>query len=583
MADQDVIKEFLVSLGFKQDEKSLKTFTGGIDNATRAVTRLVTTIAGASLTVAAGVSAFASNLEGLYFASQRIGSSADSLKAADYAARDLGASANEVRGSLEGMARFLRENPGGESFLKGIGVQTRDANGNLKDTADLMVGLGQKLRNMPWYQAKQYASILGVDDNTLRAIMSGEFARKLEENRKRFSGSGLDKATKDAHAFMESLRQVGMQFETFSIRVQAALMHQLGPDLERFAEWFELNGPKIADRVAEIVVKLVEMAEKAGPYLTQIWQFFVDLDTATDGWSTKLIALLWVLKAIGATSVIAGISKLASAFFRLAGGMGAVAAASLTLSGDTSESSKEAQKLQDKARLGDRAAAEELAKKQLDNQWWRKWFGGVTKEDVRIRTDEIMAGVHSGDPAGYNAAGMTGSDMATFVADFFEGKGWTGNQAAGISANLQAESQFNPRAIGDKGKARGVAQWHPHRQADFKEWAGFDISDDRADLIKQLEFVHFELTEGSMRRAGALLKAAQNANEAGGVVSRYYEIPKLVEYEAAMRGRQAAQIAQTTNINVYGATDPNSTAAAVSGAQKQVTQDMARNLSNPVN
>ncbi|WP_051445731.1 hypothetical protein [Pseudomonas nitroreducens] len=106
MAESSVIKEFLVGLGFKVDEKGLKTFTGTIDGATTAVTRLVTTLAGASLTVAAGVATFANNLENLYFASQRVGASAASMKAADYAARDLGASANEVRGSLEGMARL---------------------------------------------------------------------------------------------------------------------------------------------------------------------------------------------------------------------------------------------------------------------------------------------------------------------------------------------------------------------------------------------------------------------------------------------------------------------------------------------
>src|SRR5690606_9606156 len=109
----DVIKEFLVGLGFKVDEKGLKTFTKSIDGATTAVTRLVTTLAGASLTVAAGVSAFASSLENLYFASQRIGATADSIKSIEYAARDLGATAGEARGSLEGLARFLRDSPGG--------------------------------------------------------------------------------------------------------------------------------------------------------------------------------------------------------------------------------------------------------------------------------------------------------------------------------------------------------------------------------------------------------------------------------------------------------------------------------------
>lgn len=317
MADQDVMKEFLVSLGFKVDKQGMKSFTDGVDGATRGVKNLVTAITGASLAVAAGVSAFASNLEGLYFASQRVGASAISIKSAEYAARDLGASASEARGSLESMARFLRENPGGESFLKGIGVQTRDANGELRDTADLMVGLGNRLRSMPWYQAKQYAGILGIDDNTLRAIVSGEFGRKLEENRKRLAGSGLDQATKDAHAFMEQLRGVGLQFKSMSIRVQAELMRRLGPELEKFSAWFEKSGPMIAERIVDVTEKLIQFGQDSEPYLKAIYQFFVDLDRATDGWSTKIIVLLGLMRVLGMTSVVTGVLNLAAGFLKL--------------------------------------------------------------------------------------------------------------------------------------------------------------------------------------------------------------------------------------------------------------------------
>ncbi|WP_457832807.1 hypothetical protein, partial [Staphylococcus aureus] len=65
MADTAIIKEFLVALGFKVDEKGLKNFKDGVDGATKGVVRLVSTIQGAALTIGAGVSALASKLEGL--------------------------------------------------------------------------------------------------------------------------------------------------------------------------------------------------------------------------------------------------------------------------------------------------------------------------------------------------------------------------------------------------------------------------------------------------------------------------------------------------------------------------------------
>lgn len=657
MADQDVMKEFLVSLGFKVDKQGMKSFTDGVDGATRGVKNLVTAITGASLVVAAGVSAFASNLEGLYFASQRVGASATSIKSAEYAARDLGASAAEARGSLESMARFLRENPGGESFLKGIGVQTRDANGELRDTADLMVGLGDRLRNMPWYQAKQYAGILGIDDNTLRAIISGEFSRKLEENRKRLAGSGLDQATKDAHVFMEQLRGIGLQFETLSIRVQAALMHRLGPELEKFSAWFEKNGPMIADRIVDVTEKVIQFGQDSEPYLKAIYQFFVDLDRATDGWSTKIIVLLGLMRALGMTSVVSGVLNLAAAFLKLGTGIGAAASA---------------------------AAAPALTS-----------LLGVTATGVGAmlyssslnegEDDAVRARRNAEDDAAGDLRG--GSDMAARVSRFFEALGWSSDQAAGIAANLSAESSFDPNAVGDGGKAYGVAQWHPDRQEEFRKWAGKDIR--QSTLEDQLRFVHHELTQGNKKKAGDLLRLAESSGQAGGIVSRYYERPADKEGEAAKRaaaaeriaanaqrpisivmnaeeqadfdhermaaetedriaasaqnpisivmsadeqadfdgeriaaeaqdrvemliraaenlgsaqtvvpryyerpalaeagssrGSGAAQMSQSNTINVYGATDPNATASAVSGAQKQVNQDLMRNLNSPVN
>src|ERR1043166_6245886 len=44
---------------------------------------------------------------------------------------------------------------------------------------------------------------------------------------------------------------------------------------------------------------------------------------------------------------------------------------------------------------------------------------------------------------------------------FFKGKGWSANAAAAITGNLLWEGAgLNPRAVGDHGAARGIAQWH---------------------------------------------------------------------------------------------------------------------------
>ena len=416
----------------------------------------------------------------------------------------------------------------------------------------MLVNIGQKLKAMPWYQANQYAGVLGIDERTLRAIQDDKFGAKLEENRKKLRSSGLDQATVDAHAFMEVLRSIGLQFETFSIQVQAALMGKLGPDLQRFAQWFEQNGPMIADRIADIAVKLVDFAERSGPYLQKIWDFFVNLDEATDGWSTRIIVLLGLLNAIGALSVVSGIANLAAAFVRLGTG---IAGAGAAAAGATALST---------LAVG------------LGSALYSSSLNEGEDEIVQRRRD-------AEDAADGRLRG--GDDMAGRVMQFFQDLGWTPAQSAGITANLSAESGFNSSAVGDGGQAYGVAQWHPDRQANFKKWAGKDIR--QSTLEDQLKFVHYELTEGAEVAAGKLLKASENSRDAGSTVSRYYERPGIDESararEAASRGETAAQLNQTTNITIHGASDPTATASAVGGEQNRVNQELTRNMNTAVN
>lgn len=124
---------------------------------------------------------------------------------------------------------------------------------------------------------------------------------------------------------------------------------------------------------------------------------------------------------------------------------------------------------------------------------------------------------------------------------FFMGKGWTKEQAAGITANLMAESSMNPGAVGDGGRAFGIAQWHPDRQANFARWAGKDIR--QSTFEEQLGFVHFEKTQGKEKAAGDRLRESTTPEQAGSVVSQYYERPADRFGEANKRAGMAARIA----------------------------------------
>ena len=105
---------------------------------------------------------------------------------------------------------------------------------------------------------------------------------------------------------------------------------------------------------------------------------------------------------------------------------------------------------------------------------------------------------------------------------FYVAQGWTPEQSIGIIGNIKRESGFNPNAIGDAGKAFGLAQWHPDRQAKAKSlygnnWKSFE---------NQLKFIDWEL-KNTEKVAGDKLKKTKGVWQAGQVVSDFYERPKV--------------------------------------------------------
>ncbi|WP_151743010.1 MULTISPECIES: phage tail tip lysozyme [unclassified Acinetobacter] len=188
-----------------------------------------------------------------------------------------------------------------------------------------------------------------------------------------------------------------------------------------------------------------------------------------------------------------------------------------------------------------------IAKSLVDwgKEKWNSTFNGQPNPSYLMRRQYGGQGVNGGEPAQFGAAANSSTlgknlNGRKEAFKFFTDKGWSKEQAAGIVANLQHESNFNTKAVGDGGKAVGIAQWHPDRQANFKKAFGKNLKD--ASFQEQLEFIHYEMTKGTEQNAGAKLKEAKTASEAGAVVSKYYERPLLRDIEANKRADSANKV-----------------------------------------
>lgn len=151
---------------------------------------------------------------------------------------------------------------------------------------------------------------------------------------------------------------------------------------------------------------------------------------------------------------------------------------------------------------------------------------GVTDSQLGLApgTTSKQRMISGGGSGGGAVSGTMDPKKREEAMQFFMSKGWTKEQAAGIVANLQAESKMDPTAFnpagGGKGAA-GLAQWRGSRQTDFAQRYGKNVRD--GTFQEQLDFTHYELTEGKEKAAGNLVKSARTARDAGRYVSDYYE------------------------------------------------------------
>ncbi len=274
----ETIKDFLISLGFQVDDAGSRKFEATIAGATVQAIKLGTAVEAAALSVVAFTAKVASGLDNLYWMSQRTGATVDGIRQISYAVSQMGGSVDAARGSLENLARFVRNNPGAEGFLNRLGVQTRDASGNMRDMATIFTGVGQRLSSMPYYRANQYAQMLGIDENTLMAMRRGvgEFSAQYSQMAKAISYNS-DAAAVSANRFMTSLNAFGQMAGMARDKIGSNLADGLAGSLDNLRKLILDKFPKIEQSITTVVKGILWLGDALGRVIYRLIQAAGDI------------------------------------------------------------------------------------------------------------------------------------------------------------------------------------------------------------------------------------------------------------------------------------------------------------------
>lgn len=457
----ETIKDFLVSLGFKVDESGERKFNAVLAGVTSNAIKTGFAVEAAALSVVAFTAKIAQASDKLYWASQRTGATVQGLKQVSYAISQVGGSADSAMSSLESLARFIRTNPGAEGFLNRLGVQTRDASGNMRDMASIFTGVGQKLSSMPYYRANQYASMLGIDENTLMAMrrcvggFSGEYSAMAKA-----IGFNADQAAVSSNRFMTSLRSFGEMAVMARDKIGANLAGGLAGSLDKLRRQILDNFPKIEQTLTAAIKGVLWLGDLIARLFSRLMEGTSDL---LDWWKSLDKQTRELITLFGALTVALRI--LNSTFWMSPIGLVTAFAASIALLWEDYKTWKEG------------------GKSLIDWGKWKPEVDAALKMVKELRQTVVdlgkaLAKLLNIDPKSWslkwdfsNFITQMGefSKMLSMIGDLLSAiKDGRWSDAASIGKQLLSQGNNNPDALpGVSDSANGAADW-------IKDKFGFD-------------------------------------------------------------------------------------------------------------
>ena len=271
----DVIKSFLISLGFSVDPSGQKRFSDSIDAATKSAAALATGIVAAEALVLKGVDNIAKAYESMYYSAQAMGDTIEDIKAFSYAMGQSGVSAEHARSALESFKASMRNNPGVETQIANSMGVSPEAFKRLKASEQLIGAIRSKwFTDLGTAQQNQFLAQWGVDEPTKLAIQRG--IEKISADYKaHLKKIGLDtdlagkKSVEFSNAWRKAWNAITDQIDLASVKFGDKWLGKL----EEFSNWIDAHSGEIQTALETIGNTLFEIGKN-------IWE----VAKAVGGW-----------------------------------------------------------------------------------------------------------------------------------------------------------------------------------------------------------------------------------------------------------------------------------------------------------
>lgn len=244
-ADTEVLRQFMVSLGFQVDAIQQRKFDTNIKKVDVAALRLGNTLLAVGAAAQAMVAGFANSFEKLYYLSQRTGTSAADIKAAGAAGKQIGLNAEAIEATIANISRAMKADPGVAALIEGLTGKSTSGLGIDKVLQDYVKALSK----YPDFVAFDFASQVGIDPDTYLQLKDNldEYIAAQEKNIKlqQQYGVDIDKNAEALKKYKQELSELGTKVELVGLKIAEKLL----PSFLKLA----MAAGQIVDNISKLV------------------------------------------------------------------------------------------------------------------------------------------------------------------------------------------------------------------------------------------------------------------------------------------------------------------------------------------
>lgn len=305
-AEKEIIREFLVSLGFRIEPVGAKRFTDILINSSKLAGKTSAVIFGVAVAAEQMVQVFARSMERMFYVSTRTKASVDNLQAMQFAFKQIGLEGEDALSTVEAFARGIRMNPGVKALIEGLGVQTGG-----RDRVQVLYDVVEQLSKLPHFVGAQFAEVLGIPEHVF--IQMKQFLpdlRAAEERRRQMSKDAnldMQAAAAASREYMNVIREVWERVEILGQKLAIKLLPYfrqfvgvVNEALQDFSKWTDSLTEADFQDIVDTVSSLVRTLLSLGVALRSLWSEHGE----------RISAMFWVIRvgAVNAAKALLGLT-----------------------------------------------------------------------------------------------------------------------------------------------------------------------------------------------------------------------------------------------------------------------------------